>query len=165
MLEMRVAEAEEDLFLYNVYSSTRLDEVSAWGWGEHERDAFLKMQWMMQRKHYDMQYPDADNLIVCYQGIKTGRMMLKRTPDMLHLIDISLLPAFRNRGIGTRLIQMLQQEALWMKQTIQLHVVPHNPARRLYERLGFQLGESTDMYWRMVWLPVNVIDHGEGNFK
>ncbi|KIL35595.1 hypothetical protein SD71_12655 [Cohnella kolymensis] len=158
MLETRIAKIEDEYFTYEVYASTRNAEVSAWGWEENDRNAFLSMQWMMQRNSYLLQFPDAENLIVTYEGLKAGRLMIRRTPQKIQVIDISLLPPFRNRGIGSSLLKKLQNEALMKGQVIELHVTLHSPARNLYERLGFQLQESSDLYWKMAWLPMQVND-------
>jgi ribosomal protein S18 acetylase RimI-like enzyme len=155
MIETRIAKIEDDPFLCEVYSSTRIDEVSAWGWEESERNAFLTMQWIMQKNSYQHQFPDAENHIISYEGLNAGRMMLKRTKGIIHLIDISLLPLFRNHGVGSSLLKILQHEALMNQQIIELHVTPHNPARLLYERLGFQQHETLDFYWKMVWQTLN----------
>ncbi|MFC5649785.1 GNAT family N-acetyltransferase [Paenibacillus solisilvae] len=155
MMETRTAAREDDLFLCEVYSSTRLEEVSAWGWEDKDCKAFLSMQWRMQTNSYQLQFPDSENLILSYEGTDAGRMMLNKAAEKIHLIDISLLPPFRNRGIGTSILKNLQQEALMNQQIIELHVTPYNPARRLYERLGFQLSESLDFYWKMVWKPLH----------
>lgn len=155
MLAKRLARVEDDSFLYEVYKSTRMEEVTAWGWQESEREAFLFSQWTLQRNSYQLQFPDSDNFIVSFNGSDVGRMMLKSTNETNHLIDLSLLPSYRNQGIGSSLLITLQQDSFRNQQVIILHVTPHNPARRLYERLGFQLQEALDFYWQMVWQPLN----------
>jgi ribosomal protein S18 acetylase RimI-like enzyme len=150
----RIATRDDDHFLHEVYVSTRLDEVLNWGWEEDQRNKFLSMQWRMQKNSYQVQYPDSENLIISYEGLNSGRLMLNRTAEKIYLIDISLLPQFRNRMIGTALLLKLQKEGLLNKQTIELHVTTHNPARRLYERMGFQVQEILDFYIRMIWKPV-----------
>lgn len=153
MLDLRKTFVDDDPFLSEVYASTRIDEMSTWGWEIHDKSAFLSMQWMIQKKAYQSQFPNAENLIIMYDGIRVGRMMLQKTQEKIQLIDISLLPQSRNKGIGSSLITNLQQESLLKNLTIELHVTPLNPAKRLYERLGFYLHETSDFYWKMVWHP------------
>jgi ribosomal protein S18 acetylase RimI-like enzyme len=43
----------------------------------------------------------------------------------------------QRQGIGTRVLQMLTEEARRVGKPITLGVVKINPARRLYERLGY----------------------------
>ncbi|HEX8846713.1 MAG TPA: GNAT family N-acetyltransferase [Pyrinomonadaceae bacterium] len=56
------------------------------------------------------------------------------TPEM----GIALLPEYRGHGIGTTLIKKLFEAASEFYPAIALSVAPDNPARRLYERLGFE---------------------------
>lgn len=47
--------------------------------------------------------------------------------------------AWRCRGIGTKVIGCLELEAMCRGiKSIRLHVDPFNPAKRLYERLGYK---------------------------
>lgn len=154
MIETRLAGIEDELFLYHLYASTRRDEVLLWGWEETQTEQFLEMQWRMQKGSYLLQYPDAKQLIISYEGVPAGRIILNRTASVISLVDISMLPSFRKRGIGESVIRQLQREALAESQTIVLQVMSNNRALRLYERLDFKLsGSSDDLYWKMSWYP------------
>lgn len=53
-------------------------------------------------------------------------------------ISISVAPAWRGRGIGSRLLrQFITESRLAGVRGLSLSVSPENEARRLYERLGF----------------------------
>jgi len=54
-------------------------------------------------------------------------------------LSIALLPGHRNSGIGTQLLRHMIIEAATQFPGLSLSVGRDNPARRLYERLGFQL--------------------------
>jgi len=66
-------------------------------------------------------------------------------------MDIALLPAHRNIGIGTKLIRELQEEARGAGKTLSIHVEQFNPALRLYERLGFKKVREFGLYYLMEW--------------
>lgn len=53
-------------------------------------------------------------------------------------LTIALLPAYRNRGLGSRMIRAVIAMARDHYPGISLSVVESSPARRLYERLGFR---------------------------
>jgi ribosomal protein S18 acetylase RimI-like enzyme len=53
-------------------------------------------------------------------------------------LSIAVLPEYRNRGIGSALIRHLFTHAQTVCSAISLSVSLDNPARRLYERLGFE---------------------------
>jgi len=53
------------------------------------------------------------------------------------LKDITLLPPFRRKGIGTSLLEDLIKRSGKVQKKISLHVDHANPALKLYLRLGF----------------------------
>ncbi len=153
MIEKRPAGNDDENFLRLLYASTRIEEVLAWEWEETQAVQFLDMQWRMQKNAYELQYPDAQQDIVYYEGNQVGRLLLNRTKEAIRIVDISLLASFRNRGIGERLLRGLQCEAAEASQMIELHVMPNNRARHLYEKLDFRLTESIGSHWKMCWIP------------
>jgi ribosomal protein S18 acetylase RimI-like enzyme len=68
-------------------------------------------------------------------------------------MDIALIPDWRNRGVGTRLLNEILDEAQTTGSRVTLHVEPDNPAQRLYRRLGFQLIEHRGVYDFLGWDP------------
>ena len=56
------------------------------------------------------------------------------TPELA----VAVSPEHRGRGLGTALMKRLLSEASALFPAVSLSVSPSNPARRLYERLGFQ---------------------------
>jgi len=62
---------------------------------------------------------------------------VERRPDQVYLARIEILPEFQGRGIGTRLIKMLIDEAMRDDKAFVLEVLANNHrAQALYERLG-----------------------------
>ncbi len=59
------------------------------------------------------------------------------------LLFVAVDAAMRGRGIGAQLVQAAQARC---PGDIKLHVEYHNPARRLYERLGFS-SKYAEMRW------------------
>ncbi|MFF2158147.1 GNAT family N-acetyltransferase [Paenibacillus chitinolyticus] len=151
----KVSEPEDLPFLFDLYCSSRLAEVRAWGWDEAVARPFLHMQYNAQTSSYRLQYPDADHYLVCCHGDeKAGRMLVHRTPRSIRIVDITLLPQFQNQGFGTKLLQSLMKEARIRNLPLQLSVLRGNHgAIALYERLGFQPADARqdDMYLAMEW--------------
>lgn len=143
----------DDIFLLEVYAATRRSEVACWGWPPAEQDAFLDMQFHVQQRSFQLQYPDADHQLILLGSVRVGRLLVVRSGQEILLADIALLPAFRNAGIGTALIRRLQAEALASDRTVLLRVLRGNPARGLYERLGFQVIGENGTHHSMEWRP------------
>ena len=73
----------------------------------------------------------------------------------LGVIDLALLPDYRNQGVGTLLIQRLQQQARSASIRLHVQVIRFNRAVNLFERLGFRRTSETGTHFQMEWLPAN----------
>ncbi|HBF51314.1 MAG TPA: GNAT family N-acetyltransferase [Massilia sp.] len=145
-----VRDGDED-FLRRVYASCRAAEIALAGWDAATADAFLRMQFDAQQRHYRLHYPQARHDIVEYGGVATGRLYVAREPGEIRVIDIALLDAWRGQGIGRSLLGGLLREAGTRGQCVTLHVEEDNPARTLYRRLGFIQTGTHGPYLRMAW--------------
>lgn len=148
-----VVTGDEDL-LYRIYASTRMDEMASVNWTEAQKEEFLQMQFNAQTIHYRNHYPNAEyQIIQCEDGLPAGRLIVDRSGGSILLMDIALLPEFRNAGIGTILLKELLAEAAHKSQPVILHVEAFNPALRLYKRLGFIKTGENGIYHEMVCTP------------
>lgn len=157
---LRPATAEDRACEIAVYRSTREPELALTAWTEAQRQAFVVMQFDAQQAHYRHHWPQSSCDLIEQTDAGTGcrvigRLWVDRRPDELHVLDISLLPAARGQGLGSRFLGDLMEEARARRRRVTISVELHNPARRLYERLGFlPQGEPEGLYQRMAWQPV-----------
>jgi len=157
---LRSVRAEDELFMRRLYASTRADEMALTGWPVEQQDTFLQMQFNAQRQYYCEQFPAADYQIIQCAGTDIGRLIVWRAANEMLLMDIALLPEYRNHGIGTALIEGLMAEAAQTGRPLRLHVEFLNPALRLYERLGFAKIGEMGIYSELEWRPVGIEGHG-----
>jgi ribosomal protein S18 acetylase RimI-like enzyme len=136
-------------FLFRLYASTREEEFSGLGWSAAQLETFLQMQFAAQQQWYATAYPRAEQQIVLLDGAPIGRMIIDTGENATTLVDISLLPAHRNRGIGGVLLRGLLERCGAARTKVKLQVLKKNPAARLYERLGFVKTGEDDMYFHM----------------
>jgi GNAT superfamily N-acetyltransferase len=147
---LRDATPDDEAFLFEVYASTRMEELAATGWDDNQKRAFLKMQFLVRERSYAL----VDNKIILLNERPVGRMMVDRGEEAILLRDIALLTEYRNAGIGSFLIRNLIEEAAAAGKPIRLHVVASSPAVRLYERLGFANCSTEPVaYLEMKWVP------------
>ena len=146
---------DDDLpFIAALYASTRAQEFAAAGLPEAMQHALLIQQHLAQDRHYRTVWPDAERLIVAQGEVPVGRLYLGWSGEKVRIIDISLLPEARGRGRGSALLRDLQRQARAAGLDVSLSVVRDNPARRLYERLGFIAIAGLDpSRQEMAWSP------------
>ena len=112
---------------------------------------FCRMQFAAQSADYQRNYPDASFQVIERNGVAAGRLLVLRSDEKIHVIDIALLPEHRGAGIGTKLLRELQEEAKAAGKPLTIHVERFNPALRLYQRLGFHMVEEQEVYFLMQW--------------
>jgi ribosomal protein S18 acetylase RimI-like enzyme len=152
-VSLRPTTAADRPHLLAVYGSTRTEELDRVEWAPGQREWFLEMQFDAQDREYRRANPVGTFDVIEVDGRPAGRLYVDRRPGDLRIVDISLLPEFRGRGIGQGLIARLQREATVEGRIVSIHVEITNRAARLYERLGFVIAEDLGVYRRMEWTP------------
>ncbi len=137
MIELRHVEEKDESFIETIYGSTREDELKLTNWPEQQKKAFIIMQSMAQLAEYKAKFPGAAFQVIIYKKQDAGRFYTWENDTEIRLIDITLLPAFRGKGIGIFLLKELIKKSNKVQKKISLHVEPDNPALYLYSSLGF----------------------------
>lgn len=144
MYTLRPVHEDDGELLYRVYASTRTEELSAVPWSDAQKEEFLRSQFAAQDTHYRTLYFDALLEVIVVGGHDAGRLYVARWPQEIRIMDVVLLPAFRGNGIGERILRDLAAEADRDGKLLSIHVEMDNPARRLYERVGFTAVEAAE---------------------
>jgi len=104
-----------------------------WGWDEADQDERAKRAFF-----------DADIDVIQFEGRDIGFVQVEPGEDHLFISNISIVPEYQNRGIGTSIIRDILLKAQGMRKFVRLHVLRTSPAQRLYQRLGFKKGDEKD---------------------
>ena len=153
-LSLRPITPEDMPFLLRLYRSTREDELAMIvDWSDEQKDWFVLMQFNAQHAWYQEHYVGATFDVILIDGVPAGRLYVHRREKEIRLVDISFLPEFRNRGLGTSFLRDLLAEAEAAGKPLTIHVEKFNPAMRLYQRLGFTSIDETGPYDLMEWKP------------
>jgi GNAT superfamily N-acetyltransferase len=158
-VSLRPVEPSDAAFLFELYAGTRAAELDQVEWSDSQKQAFLRHQFDAQHRAYAETYAGGDFLVILSDGVPAGRLYLVRWPAEIRIVDIVLLPAYRGRGVGGGLIRDIQEEAASTRRAVSIHVERFNPAKGLYERLGFRLAAERDaVYLLMRWEPDGPVD-------
>jgi ribosomal protein S18 acetylase RimI-like enzyme len=148
---LRPEEPTDEALLFELYASTREDELAMTGWDNSARTAFLNMQFRAMRQGYRSMFPQGQFSIILANGTPVGRVVVDRTAEEIHVVDIVVSPAQRGRSIGTRIMKALIDEARQARRPVRLQVLKNSRAIGFYQRLGFSRISEADIYERMEW--------------
>lgn len=92
--------------------------------------------------------------VILLEDRRIGRLRLIRSGKEIHVAGIQVHPAFQGKGIGSEILRTVIEEAARAGLPVTLEVGKDNPdAKRLYERLGFEVAEDRDVRELMRCLP------------
>ena len=131
-IALRPITKEDRDFLFQVYASTRAEELALVDWDDSQKDAFLLMQFDAQDKYYQEQFSKATFQIILVNKKPVGRLYLDRRADEIRIIDIALLPEHRNQGVGSRNLKRRPTICLtrtYSRRTVQSCVASLYPVR------------------------------------
>lgn len=150
---VRLMREDEAEISFAIYASTREQELAQVPWSQEQKNAFLRAQFAAQDSYYRQTFPNASYDLIVADSEVLGRLYIDRGPEAFLVIDLALLPAHRRHGLGTTLLERVLAEAGEAGKPVRIHVEQFNPARRLYERLGFEVVEDQGVYLLMESAP------------
>ncbi len=122
-------------------------------WPDEAKQTFLDDQFRLQTEHYNIHFSDAQFSIVELNGLPVGRFYVHEGARTVYVMDITLLPPYRNQGIGGLLMRQVIEAAHARGRRVTCHVEFNNPAQRLYHRLGFVKIEENGVYFELELKP------------
>jgi ribosomal protein S18 acetylase RimI-like enzyme len=139
--------------LFEIFSSTRENEMKMVSfWTDEQKNMFLRQQFMAQHSYYQYTFTKSNFWIIEQHNTPIGRLYFDtEQSDYFKIIDISILPNYRGKGTGENLLRDILSLASDKNKTVRIHVENHNPAKRLYEKIGFKTIDTGDVYTEMEW--------------
>lgn len=142
-ISLRLGTSEDSDFLYDLHRAAMQQYVAqTWGWDE-------AWQWNYFQQHFN----PAECQIITFEGKDVGVLSVRNRETEVLLKFIEVLPEYQNQGIGTAVIKSVLEEARHTGQPVGLQVLKVNPARSLYERLGFLTTGQTATHYLMRATP------------
>ena len=84
-------------------------------------------------------------LIITKSDNRIGLLKYLETNDTIEILQIQVLPEYQGIGIGKYVLHQWIEKAKNVNKRLTLKVLKDNPARRLYEQLGFcVVGEEAE---------------------
>ncbi|MBN9671257.1 GNAT family N-acetyltransferase [Roseibium aggregatum] len=138
---LRPAVASDFSFCRTLYIETMFPLLEALGRLDCER----------AEKAFETYFDCNEIRLVMVEETVVGWIQVSEEPSRLNLDQIYLLPSYRNRGLGTLLIEDVMKNATAMEKPLHLSTVKGNPAISLYRRLGFTFFSEDETKIHMQW--------------
>lgn len=136
---LRTATRADFEFLYRLKKACLKEYVAAtWGWDES-----------YQKSHFSQHFEPAKIQIIVVDGHDVGQLSVEKRPGEIYIGEIYILRIYQGQGLGTIILQDLIAEAKTQRSTVSLQVLRVNPARKLYERLGFRIVAQNETHYQM----------------
>lgn len=149
-----IQESDTNL-LCEIYGSTRKEELDkVTNWNEDQKKFFIEQQFSAQHQYYQQNFLNTKFYIIEKENIPIGRLYIDFFFEKkdVRIIDITLLPEWRNKSIGSSILKEILNKAANSNLNVKIHVEVFNPAMELYKRLGFKkINETNEIYHFMEW--------------
>ncbi|WP_109098839.1 N-acetyltransferase [Aquimarina sp. AU58] len=125
-LELIKAQESDKDFLFKLRKATMVEHLEEMG-------IFLSDEEHLSR--IDFQYDNA--YVILKSNQRAGVLKYIETEHAIEILQIQVLPEYQGHGIGKYVIKDIIETAKASNKDMVLKVLKENPARYLYERMGF----------------------------
>lgn len=136
-LRLQAASIADEPFLFSVYASTRAEEIAAVPWNDEQKNLFLQSQFRAQQQYYLERYPQASLSVIKLKNESIGRLYIAELADEIRIVDITVLPEFQKRGIGTKLVGDILKTGAETQKPVQIYIENFNPSAKFFAKFGF----------------------------
>ncbi len=141
-LHLRRAAKSDMAWLYETFKLTMQDYIAkTWGWDE-----------LFQHHSFHDNLSASSFSIASLDDIDVGAWSVLEKKDHLWLEMVLVLPDKQNAGVGSVLLETVQQSGLEKGKPVRLSVLKLNPALRFYQRLGFSITSEDQWSYKMEWV-------------
>lgn len=136
------ATANDREFLLHVRKQTMVEHLEQAGIFLSEAEHALRLDDL-----YECSY------VLWHLGERVGHVKFRESLETLEVMQLQILPEHQGKGVGGKLMCQLIEKVEARSRRIVLSVLKRNPAKRLYERMGFQVTGEDEHEFHMVLPP------------
>jgi ribosomal protein S18 acetylase RimI-like enzyme len=140
-------------FFMELFSEIKGSELLLHSWPPTIREQLLSMQYRGFMKSIQEEYPNHEDFLILFQSKMAGRLQIEKNDSFFRIINISLMPDFRGKGIGSYILKNILKEANLRQIPVELDVDVSNPAFFVYQNLGFNIIYCDEVKILMKYFP------------
>lgn len=113
-------------------------------WNEEVQDQFCKEKW-----------ESGPLEIIIHDGVEVGFISVDRSKEEIKLSELVIAPEHQGKGIGSKFLEQLKNEAETIKVNLTLQVLRLNKAVELYKRHGFEVVGENETHLIMIFCKMS----------
>jgi ribosomal protein S18 acetylase RimI-like enzyme len=140
VIELRPCTTDDRDFLFSLHRNTNRSYVEATfgAWDE---------EW--QRQRFEQMFNPYSRKIITLRGWPVGMVDVHEDADSISIEDLQILPDLQRQGIGTEVIREVTDRARSFQRPVTVRMFKVNPARSLYERMGFRVVDQSETHLKL----------------
>lgn len=136
--KLRSANEGDIGFLVNLRKLTMSEHLDVAGW-------FMDDSGHLERVLINFE----DCYVIETDEAAIGMVKYLNHPDKIFVMQLQILAKFQRQGMGQKVVESLIELAHADSKYVELHVLKANPAKQLYERLGFAVYDEDKLEFHM----------------
>jgi predicted GNAT superfamily acetyltransferase len=152
---LRDVQEQDTAFLLALFRTARAFIFDLMRLPEPQMEALVRQQFEAQRTSYAAAFPGSQHSAILAQDTRIGQIWIARSSEAYRIVDVSILPEYRNRGIGAAVVGHFMKEAAEAGVPLCCTVQWANPGSlRFHQRLGFQIVSQDLADYLLEYRPV-----------
>jgi len=140
LLNYRKATIDDLAFLLKLRKASMSDHLEAAGLFLSDKEHLERI-----KEHFN------DSQLILLNNKAIGLLKLGIMKERLHIRQFQLLPKYQGKGIGYQVLKSLITKARKRNLPITLNVLLANPAKALYQRVGFKIIGQNELEYQMCY--------------
>jgi ribosomal protein S18 acetylase RimI-like enzyme len=138
LLSYRKANRDDLAFLLALRKSTMAKYLEAAGLYLSDQEHCVRLQ-----EHFN------DSQLILINNKPIGLLKLAVMKEHIHIRQFQILPKYQGKGVGTQVLKSVIAKAAKLNLYITLNVLLANPAKTLYQRMGFYITGQNELEYHM----------------
>lgn len=152
-LGLRMAKSSDQPFITSLFNSSR----AVFRLADAETDyieTLIEHQFDLQSESYGERFPNAQVMLIEKTSEPIGRIMIDMGVNLVHIVDLMLIPQAQGKGYGPAVIRAVQYVAVQQRLPVALVVDRFNSKlKTIYHSLGFRVEQQNQTHELMIWYP------------
>jgi ribosomal protein S18 acetylase RimI-like enzyme len=151
-VRLRPALAADGPFQFDLFRVHNMGMLQRGGLPQAMVDSLATMQYRSRRQSYRDGFPRARWSIIELAGVPVGELIENDEADAVYIVDVTLRPEQRRRGIGSALVRSVIAAGAKRGGVRALVLINNEASLGLFRRLGFvetgRDGAHVELRWR-----------------